>query len=159
MQWEQLSLDGLGFLQSWGTCPRMCSGKICTLIRHLNVTGKLWELDQPLERNTIYICLTKLFFTVLCTLKSCSLHIQEKINISKWEWASDVMNYLHMAPENTASKFSPFTWTSYSQSSCSNQRDLRKHGSDQVAFLLKIFASHKLKLVQMAIKTPRNQDS
>lgn len=112
MQWEQLSLDGLGFLQSWGTCPRMCSGKICTLIRHLNVTGKLWELDQPLERNTIYICLTKLFFTVLCTLKSCSLHIQEKINISKWEWASDVMNYLHMAPENTASKLTQ-TWSCY----------------------------------------------
>lgn len=81
----------------------MCSGEILTLIRHLHATGKLLELDQSLERNPVHICLTELFFTILCMLL---VLYQELflISISEWEWAGNVMNYLHMEPENTASQ-------------------------------------------------------
>ena len=74
-----------------------------TLVRHLNATGKLLELDQSLERNPVHIWLTELFFTILCTL---SLWYQEVFlfNISEWERAGNVINYLPTEPENTASQ-------------------------------------------------------
>lgn len=102
MHWEQFSLDNLGS-QTRRPAPDVCSGKILTLIRHLNATGKLLELDQSLERNPVHICLTELFFTILCMLLVLYQELL-LINISEREWAGNVMNYLHMEPENTASQ-------------------------------------------------------
>lgn len=93
----------LVFSRARGPAPDVCNGKILTLVRHLNATGKLLELDKSLEQNPVHICLTKLFFTILCMLL---LWYQELflINISEWEQSGNIMNYLHMEPENPASK-------------------------------------------------------
>lgn len=93
----------LVFSRARRPAPDVCIGKILTLVRHLNATGKLLELDQSLEQNPVHICLTKLFFTILCML---SLWVSRDflINISEWEQSGNVMNYLHTEPENTASK-------------------------------------------------------